>query len=191
VLDSLAEACDIAAARPAPSQRLEPHYWRRPTVICGSAAWPRGPGEPARRAGRALVAARDGAGCRWAGSQLAGRLIAAAGLTVGHIEAVQAAIPSGLAMMTRPPAATAVAPGTRVGLVVSRGAPTITVPDLMGLTPVDARVRLEQAGLELGGVTRRRMSGATPGTIIAQRPAAATLAAPGTLVDIIVARSLQ
>jgi serine/threonine-protein kinase len=94
-------------------------------------------------------------------------------------------------MMTRPPAATAVAPGTRVGLVVSRGAPTISVPDLMGLSPVDARVRLEQAGLELGSVTRRRTSGATPGTIIAQRPAAATLAAPGTLVDIIVARSPQ
>jgi serine/threonine-protein kinase len=92
-------------------------------------------------------------------------------------------------MATRPPAATTVAPGSRVALVVSRGAPTIAVPDLLGLSAVDARVRLEEAGLELGGVTRRRTPGTAPGTIIAQRPASATLAAPGTLVEIVVARS--
>ncbi|MGH7538615.1 MAG: PASTA domain-containing protein, partial [Gemmatimonadales bacterium] len=50
---------------------------------------------------------------------------------------------------------------------------------------------VEEAGLVLGGVTRRRTPGATPGTIVAQRPAAGTLAAPGTIVDIIVARSAQ
>jgi serine/threonine-protein kinase len=192
----LAEARrDIAAARLGTIDNgSEPHY----SAPIGTVIWqdpPPGLEAPANlrvalvvSAGPPRVPVPDVAGLD---VELARRLISAAGLTVGQVEAVQAAVPTGLAMMTRPPAATAVAPGTRVGLVVSRGAPTISVPDLMGLSPVDARVRLEQAGLELGGVTRRRTSGATPGTIIAQRPAAATLAAPGTLVDIIVARSPQ
>lgn len=124
-------------------------------------------------------------------ASLATKLIAAAGLTVSRVESVQAAVPTGQTMLTRPAAATTLVPGSGVGLVVSRGAPTITVPDLLGLSPVDARARLEAAGLAIGGVTRQRTANVTPGTVVAQRPAAGTLAAPGTLVDVIVARSPQ
>jgi serine/threonine-protein kinase len=122
---------------------------------------------------------------------LARRLLAAAGLVVSRVESVQAAVPPGLTMLTRPAPATALAPGSGVALVVSRGAPTITVPDLLGLSAMDARTRLEAAGLQLGSVTRRRTAEATPGMVIAQRPAAGTLAAPATLVDVVVARSPQ
>ena len=52
----------------------------------------------------------------------------------------------------------------------------------------DKTARLWQ-GLQLGSVTRRRTAGANPGTVVAQLPAAGTLAAPGTVVDIVVARS--
>ena len=120
---------------------------------------------------------------------LAGRLIAAAGLTVSQVESVQAAAPRGIAMVTRPPATSVLAPGSPVTVVVSRGAPTIPVPDLLGMSQADARTRLELDGLELGTVTRRRTSDANPGTVVAQRPGAGTLAAPGTVVDIVVARS--
>jgi len=122
---------------------------------------------------------------------LATRLITAAGLTVSKVESVQAAFPTGLTMVTRPAAATALAPRSGVGLVISRGAPTITVPDLIGLSVGDAKTKLETLGLELGGVTRKRTTESTPGTIIAQRPAAGTLAAPGTDVDVISARLPQ
>lgn len=122
-------------------------------------------------------------------ADLARKLVTAAGLTVSRVESVQAAVPAGLVMLTRPAPATTLVPGGGVGLVVSRGAPTITVPGLLGLTPVDARTRLEAAGLRVGGVTRRRTSDAAPGTIVEQRPAAGTLAAPETRVDLIVARS--
>ncbi len=120
---------------------------------------------------------------------LAARLIAAAGLTVAQVESVQAAAPRGIAMVTRPPATSVLAPGSPVTVVVSRGAPTIPVPDLLGMSQADARTRLELDGLELGTVTRRRTSDANPGTVVAQRPGAGTLAAPGTVVDIVVARS--
>jgi len=122
---------------------------------------------------------------------LAQSMVAAAGLTVSQVESVQAAAPTGLAMMTRPPAGTALAPGAGLTLVVSRGAPTIPVPDLLGMASTDARTRLETEGLQLGTVTRRRTTEASPGTVIAQSPAAGTLAAPGTVVDIVVARSPQ
>jgi serine/threonine-protein kinase len=80
-------------------------------------------------------------------------------------------------------------PGGKVVLVVSQGAATIGVPALLGLSTADARLRLEQDGLRLGTVERRRSHDATPGTVVAQRPAAGTLAAPGTVIDIVVARS--
>src|SRR5437870_10683705 len=92
-------------------------------------------------------------------------------------------------MLTRPAATPRLAPGAPVTVVVSRGAPTIAVPGLLGLSQADARTRLEQEGLALGTVTRRRSGEGTPGTVIAQRPAAGTLAAPGTVVDVVVARS--
>ena len=122
---------------------------------------------------------------------LAQSLVSAAGLTVSQVESVQAAAPTGLAMLTRPPAGTALTPGAGLTLVVSRGAPTIPIPDLLGMASADARTRLELEGLQLGTVTRRRTSEASPGTVVGQRPAAGTLAAPGTVVDIVVARSPQ
>jgi serine/threonine-protein kinase len=124
-------------------------------------------------------------------AMLARALVNATGLTVSQVESVQAASPTGLAMLTRPPAGTALAPAAGVILVVSRGAPTISIPDLLGMASGDARTRLEMEGLQLGTVTRRRTSEGTPGTVVAQRPAAGTLAAPGTVVDIVVARSPQ
>lgn len=124
-------------------------------------------------------------------ASLAQSLVAAAGLTVSRVESVQAATPTGLAMLTRPPAGTALAPGAGLILVVSRGAPTIAIPDLLGMASADARTRLELEGLQLGTVTRRRTADASPGTVIEQRPASGTLAAPGTVVDIVVARSPQ
>ncbi len=120
---------------------------------------------------------------------LARKLISAAGLTVSQVESVQAAMPTGLTMLTRPAAGATLPPGARVAIVASRGAPTITVPDVLGLSSSDARARFAQAGLELGSIIRRRTRDAAPGTIVAQRPAAGTLAAPGTIVDIIVART--
>jgi beta-lactam-binding protein with PASTA domain len=45
--------------------------------------------------------------------------------------------------------------------------------------------------LQLGTVTRRRTADAAPGTVVGQSPAAGTLAAPGTVIDIVVARSPQ
>src|SRR5438552_9250668 len=164
----------------------EPH----PTAPQGTVIWQDPPPGVSAPAGlRVTLVARDGppkipvpdvAGLD---GDLAERLIAAAGLTVSQVESVQAAAPRGIAMVTRTPATSVLPPGAPVTVVVSRGAPTIPVPDLLGMSQADARTRLELDGLQLGTVTRRRTSDANPGTGVAQKPAASTLAAPGTAVD--------
>lgn len=118
---------------------------------------------------------------------LARLLIEAAGLTAS-VESTQTAAPRGVTMNTRPPAGTAASPGGRVTLVVSRGAPTISVPALAGLTLDDARTRLEQAGLIMGTYFARTSPAGEPGTVIDQTPRGGTLAAPGTIVDVVLAR---
>ena len=120
---------------------------------------------------------------------LSQRLIAAAGLAATAVESVQAASVPGITMLTRPPAGSLLFPGAAVTVVVSRGAPTIPVPGVLGMSQTDARTRVEMEGLQLGTVTRRRTASANPGTVVAQQPAAGVLAAPGTVVDIVVARS--
>ena len=120
---------------------------------------------------------------------LARQILSVAGLTVAQVESVAAPAPRGVTLVTRPAPGTSQPPGAAVTLVVSRGAPTITVPALLGLSQADARTRLELEGLVLGTVARRRTNDAAPSTVIEQRPAAGTLAATGTVVDIVVARS--
>jgi serine/threonine-protein kinase len=103
------------------------------------------------------------------------------------VDHTQTAAPKGVIVNTRPPAGATLPPGGRVTLVVSVGAPTLTVPDVRGLTLEEARAILEQTGLTLGTYFRRT-SEAPPGTIIHQTPAPGTLSASGAAVDLILAR---
>jgi beta-lactam-binding protein with PASTA domain len=172
----------------------EPH----PTAPAGTVIWqdpPAGVNAPAGlrvtlvvSAGPPKIPVPDVSGLE---GSLAQRLVSAAGLTVAQVESVQAAAPTGITMLTRPAAGSLLLPAGGVIVVVSRGAPTIPVPDLLGMSVADARTRLEAEGLQVGTVTRRRTAESNPGTVVGQKPAAGTLAAPGTVVDLIVARSPQ
>ncbi|HWP35982.1 MAG TPA: PASTA domain-containing protein [Gemmatimonadales bacterium] len=115
-------------------------------------------------------------------------VIEAAGLRVSDVDTAQTAAPKGVVVNTRPPAGTALATGRGVTLVVSAGAPTITVPDLTGLVLDEAQKVLQESGLALGTYFQRTASAARPGTVIEQRPAPGTLAAAGTAVHVVLAR---
>ena len=119
---------------------------------------------------------------------LAGQLIVAAGLAIRTVDSTQAPVPRGVVVNTRPPAGATLRPGTGVTLVVSVGAPTITVPSLIGLTSPEAEYELELVGLLLGTSIRRTSSAGPSGTIIEQSPAPGTLGSPGTAINITVAR---
>ena len=119
---------------------------------------------------------------------LARTLLEAAGLEVGALETTQAPLPKDVVIVTRPPAGTALAPESRITLVVSLGAATIVVPDLTGMTLDQSRFELEQAGLALGTYFARTSFSGVPGTIIEQEPGGGTLAAPATSVNVVLAR---
>ncbi|MFQ6045708.1 MAG: PASTA domain-containing protein [Gemmatimonadales bacterium] len=119
---------------------------------------------------------------------IARRLLEAAGLAVGRVDSSQAPVERGVVVNTRPPAGATLRPGTPVTLVVSVGAPTISVPNLVGLTLEEAGEVLDQTRLKLGTWVPQTSLSAEPGTIISQDPAPATLAAPGVAVDVTVAR---
>ncbi len=119
---------------------------------------------------------------------LAKQLVIAAGLAVGGVESTQAPVAAGVVVNSRPPAGTTLLPETEITLVVSVGAPTITVPDLTGLTQEEADSVLQRAGLALGTAMRRTSDTRQPGTVIEQTPAPGTLSAPGTTVNVTVAR---
>ena len=118
---------------------------------------------------------------------LATDLVEAAGLLVGRTESTQAPTPAGVVINSRPPAGATLLPGSEITLVVSIGAPTIRVPNLTGLTREAADSILTAADLALGTVIRRS-SNEEPGTIITQTPDPGTLSAPGTAVNVTVAR---
>lgn len=115
-------------------------------------------------------------------------LIESAGLTVRSIDSVQTAAPKNVTVNTRPPAGTPRLPGLGVTLMVSVGAPTISVPDLTGLTVEEAEAILEEAGLVLGTFWRETSSAQEPGRIFSQSPEPETLMAPGTPVNVVLAR---
>lgn len=113
--------------------------------------------------------------------ELAVLLIEHAGLAV-RIDSIQTAAPRGLAVNTRPATGTTRRPGDTVRLLVSVGAPTIPVPDLVGLTLEQAQDTLETLGLVMGNFLRGRSRTQAPETIFQQNPPAGTLAAPGTRI---------
>lgn len=120
---------------------------------------------------------------------LARMLIVNAGLTVRRVDSIPTALPRNVAVGTRPAAGGTLSPGSPVVLIVSLGAPTLSVPDLRGLTLDEARELLESAGLTLGR-SWREFSNAQPAELIfRQEPLSGTLIAPGSPVNVVLART--
>ena len=63
------------------------------------------------------------------------------------------------------------------------------MPTLRGLSVEEARLALETAGLALGTTFPQTTTAAAPGEVFYQDPPAGTLSAPGTVVNVRIARS--
>jgi beta-lactam-binding protein with PASTA domain len=96
--------------------------------------------------------------------------------------------PDGLVVEQRPEAAAQVKRGTKVTLVVDRGAPAVAIPDLVGLKVAAAGSRLAKAGLK-AQTTPVTSSASQPGTVVSQSPAAGAKAKRGSVVTLSVARA--
>jgi beta-lactam-binding protein with PASTA domain len=78
--------------------------------------------------------------------------------------------PEGMVLSQEPYAHANVKSGRWVRVVVSRGAITEYVPDLLGVSPRQARLLLERNQLRLGPVAKVYRSGGPNGTIVSSRP---------------------
>jgi eukaryotic-like serine/threonine-protein kinase len=78
--------------------------------------------------------------------------------------------------------------GRIVDIVVSDGAPSISVPNVSNMTVRDATVAIENAHLALGDVSTQYNDGVPEGTVLNQSPEPFTKVATGTKVDLSVAR---
>ena len=107
-----------------------------------------------------------------------------AGLEVGDVTEQESQSARGGVLSTNPVAGTAVAPSTRVDLIVSSGPPAVNAPDVVGQSYLTARAMLEQVGLRLGDVTTDSLATGIPQTVISQTPAAGARVAPGTRVSL-------
>jgi len=93
--------------------------------------------------------------------------------------------PAGQVVAQNPKAGEQVVEGTEVVLNVSKGAKTVAVPNVVGMSEANARATLEQAGFQVQSVSAP--SDSTPqGNLSAQSPSAGTDAPKGSTVTITV-----
>jgi eukaryotic-like serine/threonine-protein kinase len=108
-----------------------------------------------------------------------------AGLTPVASQATSAAVPAGLVLGETPPRGTRVKRGTRVIVVVSSGAPTVSLVNVEGLTGEQAVAKLHADGLR---PTTKQEPSATiaTGNVISTDPSAGTRLAVGSPVTVLV-----
>ena len=106
------------------------------------------------------------------------------GFDVGDVLQSQSNAPPGTVIGTRPGAGTAVSVPSTVSLVLSGGAPTPSMPDLMGRDIDAARQVLSQLGVRSFSIVREPGGPGTPGTVIGQTPVSGAAVAPGTTVTL-------
>jgi eukaryotic-like serine/threonine-protein kinase len=108
-------------------------------------------------------------------------------LATGHRREEQSpTIAAGLVIGTDPPAGSSVAPDTDVTLVLSSGLGQKPVPKVLGLRLAKAKKTLEDAGFKLGTTRTGLSDNYDDDVIIKQEPAAETLAAPNSAVNLVV-----
>ena len=107
-----------------------------------------------------------------------------AGLELGEVTEQESGSARGAVLEADPSAGTAVAPSTRVDLVVSSGPPAVNAPDVVGQSYGTARAMLEQVGLRVGDVVTDSLATGIPQTVISQTPAAGSRLTPGSRVSL-------
>jgi beta-lactam-binding protein with PASTA domain len=81
--------------------------------------------------------------------------------------------------------------GSGVTITVGTGPSTVSVPDLYGSTPAQAKAALEGSGLKLGNESEDYSNDVAEGLIISQAPAWGQNVVPGTAVDVTVSLGIE
>lgn len=109
------------------------------------------------------------------------------GFEVGNVtERPHETVPPNTVIEQLPTALAKAREGSEVDLVISAGPQAVPVPDVRGETLREAERLLEDAGLEVGEVTRTPSEEVEADHVISQTPRPETPAAPGSSVDLVV-----
>ncbi len=114
--------------------------------------------------------------------------IVGAGLLPGRIDTVADSMSFGMVISTSPAAGWTVRRGSAIAIAVSAGEADIAVPQLDGMTLVEATARLDSAGLIVGLV--RRTDQGRPGVVQGQRPVAGAMLTRGGKVELIISEDI-
>jgi beta-lactam-binding protein with PASTA domain/predicted Ser/Thr protein kinase len=79
--------------------------------------------------------------------------------------------------------------GSSVNLVVSSGAPLVTVPDVTGQPESSAKQQLQGAGFTVGSTTTQVSSTVPAGDVISQSPSGGTQSSKGATVSLVIAKA--
>ncbi len=101
-------------------------------------------------------------------------------------------IPGGTVFKQSPAPGTKVTTSQKIDLTVSQGsrAGSVVVPDLTGLTPNEALLKLAQIKLGRGKITETERTEGKPGAIFDQAPKPGELVVEGSLVDIFTVKAI-
>ena len=111
----------------------------------------------------------------------------AVGLLFSASEGYSSTVPSGSIISQAPAAGQRVPSGTTVGVTISMGTRTVTVPGVAGQTQDTAQTSLKTAGFGTQVASNYDTSTAN-GTVIGQLPTAGTPSLPGTIVGLTVSK---
>ena len=115
------------------------------------------------------------------------QLIEEAGLVTGTVTLEDApAIPINNVISQDPEAEAEVDKGTAVNLVVSRGTPLLTVPNVTSLTQAEAVAALEAVGLVIATTTNENHETIPAGNVIRQDPEASSQVEQGSPINLVV-----
>jgi beta-lactam-binding protein with PASTA domain len=105
------------------------------------------------------------------------------GLVLGAVtEEYSQTVPEGLVISQDPPMGTLLYPGDAASLVISGGTGYVAVPDLSGMTQVEAEAALTRVSLGLGALSEEYSANVPAGQVISQDPVADEMVLPESAV---------
>jgi beta-lactam-binding protein with PASTA domain len=115
------------------------------------------------------------------------RSISEAKLTLGNVtQQNSVTVATGNVISQDPGSGSSAAEGSAVTLVISSGPPTVTVPNVVGLTQAAATTAITDAKLTLGNVTQQNSDTVATGNVISQDPGSESSAAEGSAVTLVI-----
>lgn len=118
-------------------------------------------------------------------------LLLSKGLETSTTQAFDTSVAAGSVVSQSPKPGSTARSGTKVNLVISKGAQDVEVPNVVSMTSDDAAAKLKDAGLAVGDIIRQYNTKVEQDAVIRQDPAAGSKLPKGEAVDLFVSKGAK